>query len=288
MWRIIISACWIFFVSSPVCADQEVPFLVDQEQSQTEALNIAFDTAIAQEMDDLLGGSLTSSRKSLIMSVLGVERNVLVSGYNEVALDHDHGAEKMLLVRISASALRKRLQELGVLATMHEPRPYVLTLSGVEPSLTKRLGALQELSGLVPQSTAEGQNIPELKLSWAETWMGILFYGESQAYHSAKTLDEVWFTLWKAYFSRSDKVQEQGATALYISISGWLSGHGPMDFDRMLDTWSTEIDQKSLVGVEMDGPGMVATWLIQSRDKGQLLRKLEDTVRAQGLSLEIP
>lgn len=287
MWRFFCGMCMVLVVSSLVLADQEVPLVIDQGQSQAEALHAAFDTAIAKEMETMVGPSLAPSRQKLILSVLDADKNMLISGYNEVPSSHNGTDEKKLLVRINAHALRARLHDLGVLATLDAPMSYVLILSGVEPSLTKRLGALQEISGLVPRSQAEGDDIPELRLSRADAWMGVLSYGDGQFSHSAKTLDEVWFFLWKGYFSRFDKASAIPSNALQIRVSGWLSGQGPMEFDRMLEGLSAEIDQKSLVGVEMDGPGMATTWIIQSRSKDAVLHKIEDAVRAQGLVLEV-
>jgi hypothetical protein len=277
-------------VGFPVFADQEVPFDLGPEQDQTRALYAAFDTAIGQEMEAILGRTLPSSRKALILSVLSADRNSLVTGYKEVAVleSTNSTTAKKLSVRISTSVLHKRLQELGVVATIDTPMFYALTFSGVEPSLTKGLGVLQEISGLVPRSLPEeGQSIPELKLSKTDVWMGVLSYQQWQSSHSAQTLDEVWFELWKAYFSRPDLAQAATSNTLQVRISGWLSGQGPMEFDRMLETWSADIGHKSLVGVEMDGPGLSATWSIVPRSREGVLQKLEEAVRFQGLVLEI-
>lgn len=290
MRRCFYGLCLLLVVGFPVFADQEVPFVLGPEQDQTRALYAAFDTAIGQEMEAILGRTLPSSRKALILSVLSADRNSLVTGYKEVAVleSTNSTTAKKLSVRISTSVLYKRLQELGVVATIDTPMFYALTFSGVEPSLTKGLGVLQEISGLVPRSLPEeGQSIPELKLSKTDVWMGVLSYQQWQSSHSAQTLDEVWFELWKAYFSRPDLAQAATSNTLQVRISGWLSGQGPMEFDRMLETWSADIGHKSLVGVEMDGPGLSATWSIVPRSREGVLQKLEEAVRFQGLVLEI-
>lgn len=290
MRRCFYGLCLLLVVGFPVFADQEVPFVLGPEQDQTRALYAAFDTAIGQEMEAILGRTLPSSRKALILSVLSADRNSLVTGYKEVAVleSTNSATAKKLSVRISTSVLYKRLQELGVVATIDTPMFYALTFSGVEPSLTKGLGVLQEISGLVPRSLPEeGQSIPELKLSKTDVWMGVLSYQQWQSSHSAQTLDEVWFELWKAYFSRPDLAQAATSNTLQVRISGWLSGQGPMEFDRMLETWSADIGHKSLVGVEMDGPGLSATWSIVPRSREGVLQKLEEAVRFQGLVLEI-
>jgi hypothetical protein len=54
-----------------------------------------------------------------------------------------------------------------------------------------------------------------------------------------------------------------------------------------MDSWGAEVDQKTLVGVEMDGPGMAGVWRIQTRSRDALVRRLGDAAKAQGLSVEI-
>lgn len=285
MPRFLIILVWLMFCSWPVGADQQVP--LGTSGSQQEILQAAFEQAITQEIELILGISLPEQRQKLIMSVLKSEQDSFIAGYSEqkTALEDDQEPKKILVVRLSTATLRKRLQELGVLATVHNPLPYVLTLSHVQPSETKDLGPLQELSGLIPQTMTHDPLIPELKLSRPGGWLGVLSWGDAQVSHGAKTLEELWLALWKDYFSK----QSSGLTPdneVRVRIVGWLSGQGPLDFDQLLETWSAEVDQKSLVAVDMDGPAIAATWKIQTRSKALLMDKLHNAVRAQGLILE--
>lgn len=288
---------WLMLLcaASPVMADQRVVVPVDGGEGQPSALEMGFDAALAQEVQVLVGTPLSPSRLKAVMGVLGPERNALIRGYSEVAgaaanatamdANATNGASLTLDVRIQTEALKTRLRELGVMFTATAPLPYVLELSGVEPSRTKRLGALQELSGLKPLPSAAA-DVPVLKLSQMGAWSGVLSLGEWNATHSAKTLDEVWFVVWKSYFSRPG-ILAKGESGLLVRVSGWLSSMGPMEFDRLMDSWSDEIQHKTLVGVEMDGPGMVGVWRVQTRSRDALARRLGDAAKAQGLTLEI-
>lgn len=289
LWLILF--CW----AAPIMADQRVVVPVDGGEGQPSALDRGFDAALAQEVQVLVGTPLSPSRLKAVMSVLGPERNALIRGYSEVAggsanatatdANATSGASLVLEVRIHAEGLKTRLRELGVMFTAAAPLPYVLELSGVEPSRTKRLGALQELSGLKPLP-AGAADVPVLKLSQMGAWTGVLSQGEWNATHSAKTLDEVWLAVWKSYFSRPG-ILAKGESGLLVRVSGWLSSMGPMEFDRLMDSWSDEIQHKTLVGVEMDGPGMVGVWRVQTRSRDALARRLGDAAKAQGLTLEI-
>lgn len=272
-------------------ADQRVVVPVDAGQGQPSFLDRGFDAALAQEVEAILGTRLAPARMTLLMEILGRERDALILGYSEASPADDAQAlnateaTRTLLVRIHDAGLRSRLRDLGVAFTVGAPRQYVLVLSGVEPSRTKRLGALQELSGLV-STPAGGQDTPVLTLSQLGAWSAVLTLGEWRSAHTAKTLDEVWLAVWKDYFSRPG-LAVQGESGLTVRVSGWLSSMGPMEFDRLMDSWREEVQHKTLVGVEMEGAGMVGVWKVQTRSRDALTRRLNDAAKAQGLTVEV-
>ena len=275
----------------PVLADQRVAVAVDGGEGQPPFLDRAFDAALAQEVEAVLGTGLAPSRMALLMEILGRERDALILGYSEASTAPDAEtvnateATRTLLVRIHDAGLRNRLRDLGVVFTVGAPRQYVLELSGVEPSRTKRLSALQELSGMVP-IPAGGQDTPVLTLSQLGAWSAVLTLGEWRSSHTAKTLDEVWLAVWKDYFSRPG-LAVQGESGLMVRVSGWLSSMGPMEFDRLMDSWREEVQHKTLVGVEMEGSGMVGVWKVQTRSRDALTKRLTDAAKAQGLTVEV-
>lgn len=282
IWSIVaMSVLW----AASGSADQRVSVPVAEDGSAV--LEKGFAAALSQEIQTLVSPSLSVSRLQAVMDVLGPEQAAFVRGYSEVVPAEGNATDGPMIldVRINTPALRARLRELGVLFTAASPLPYVLQLSGVEPARTKRLGFLQEMSGLTPVAAA-GTDVPVLHLSQAGAWSGVLNLGDWRATHTAKTLDEVWLAVWKSYFSRPGFGAAAGST-LTVRVSGWLSSMGPMEFDRLMDSWETEILDKSLVGVEMDGPGMAGVWRVQARSREALSRRLSDAVKAQGLTLEI-
>lgn len=272
----------------PAVADQRVSVAVDAGESREALVARAFDTALEQEVDALLGTQLAPSRKKTLMEILSKERETLILGYSEdeaAAEANATGLTRAMTVRVHGAGLKARLRDMGVMFTLKDSKPYVLQLSGVEPSRTKRLGALQELSGLKPVAAA-AQGVPVLALSQMGAWTGVLSLGEWRTSHTAKTLDEVWLAVWKNYFSRPG-VAAQGESGLLVRVSGWLSSMGPMEFDKLMDTWNEEIGQKTLVGVEMEGSGMVGVWRVQTRSRDALARRLGDAAKTQGLTVEI-
>ena len=277
--------------------DQRVVIPLQAGETPATVVDRTFMTALEQEVQASVDKPLTPSRLKAVMEVLGPQRHSLVQGYSEVSADpggaaggnatqgNATGQSVTLDVRIHADALRTRLRETGVAFTASAPWPYVLQLSGVEPSRTKRLGFLQELSGLRPVA-AGGEEVPVLALSQAGAWTGVLTLGQWSATHTAKSLDEVWLAVWKDYFSRPAQAGGSGA-GIEVRISGWLSSMGPMEFDRLMDGWNAEIERKALIGVEMEGQGMAGVWRITTGSREALSRRLEDAAKAQGLTVRI-
>ncbi len=85
----------------------------------------------------------------------------------------------------------------------------------------------------------------------------------------------------------SSSAPERLVAVTTVRVSGWLSTVGPMEFDRMMDAWKTEIGHKVLTGVEMAPSGLVGVWKIQPRHKEALANRLQDAAKAQGLTVEI-
>ena len=249
-------------------------------------LEQAFDLALAQEIQSLVSTPLTPSRLDLVVTALAPERGSFVLGYSEAAVEDNATVEgRVLDVRMHSDLVRQRLRELGVLFTATSPQSYVLRLTGVEPSRTKRLGALQEMSGLQPVAVG-GEELPVLALSQFGDWTGVLSSGEWSYSHTAKSLDEVWLSIWKMYFNRT-VAGMSGGPGVVVRVSGWLSSQGPMEFDRLMDSWHAEVTQKALVTVEMDATGMVGMWRIQTSTRNALERRLKEAAAAQGLVLDL-
>jgi hypothetical protein len=284
---VLVLLCW----SSLALADQRVTVVPVGGEDRAAAVGRGLDEALALEIRGIAGPSLTPARLKAVMGVVGKERDALILGYKEAVTAAGNATGQAnatdpgltLDVRVHTPGLKTRLRDLGVLSTLAGPLPYVLRLSGVEPSRTRPLAALQELSGLTPAASA-GPEVPVLTLSQAGAWTGVLSLGDWRSTRSAKTLDEVWLGVWKDYFSRPGQT---GGGGVEVRIAGWLSSMGPMEFDRMMDGWSAEIDRKALVGVQMEGQGMAGVWRIETRSRDALTRRLQDAARAQGLTVQV-
>lgn len=190
-------------------------------------------------------------------------------------------------VQLDEERLKDRLQETGIYYTISAPMTYGLLTGGLEPAKIKRLGPLQELTGVRPAGGG-GPETPSLRSRAG--WRGGMDWGPEPGSlvetKSGKSLDTIWLGLWKSYLpvQRCAGRLEPGSE---VTVSGWVSSMGPMEFDKLMDGWSAEIEHKTLEKVGMDAGGVIGVWQIQSRRPEALQIRLKDSVRAQGLQLEM-
>ena len=181
MLRCVFCLMLVLCSALPAAADQRVQVPVEGAEGQPSFVDRAFDAALAQEIAVVLGTQLAQPRMDALMGILSKERDAFILGYSEAqaagAAVNATEAFRTLTVRIHGPGLKTRLRDLGVMFTARNQWPYVLQLSGVEPSRTKRLGALQELSGLRPTVTQD-KDVPVLELSQMGAWTGVLTLGE--------------------------------------------------------------------------------------------------------------
>lgn len=272
----------------PAMAGQRVVLAPGVDATTRERLiEKGLEQAMAQTVRDIVDVTLPPERLAAVARVLVAERSTLILDYNELSVPANATEGTIVLdVHADTAGIRRRLAEMGVLYTVSSPRSYVLRLLGVDPSRTRRLEPLQMISGLRPVSSA-GPDVPVLELRQEPpgSWTGVLTHGTWKSVRTARTLEEMWWYLWKGFFSRSEG--RMGGDALTVSVSGWLSSMGPMEFDRMLDGWTAEIGQRALTGVEMGPGGLVGVWKIQAKRKDALVIRLRDAAKAQGLDIEI-
>ena len=281
---------WIFtvmilLVAETVAADQRVDVSVNATMDQVQISDRAFALAVGREAEAILGAALPERRLKLFVDLILPDRTAYMTGIRQVA--NATNSTAAMDVQLDEERLKDRLQETGIYYTISAPMTYGLLTGGLEPAKTKRLGPLQELTGVRPAGGG-GPETPSLKLEQdgAGVWTGVLSQGAWSETKSGKSLDTIWLGLWKSYFSRAE-VRGKVGTGIQVTVSGWVSSMGPMEFDKLMDGWSAEIEHKTLEKVGMDAGGVIGVWQIQSRRPEALQIRLKDSVRAQGLQLEM-
>ncbi|NLY41788.1 MAG: hypothetical protein GX055_09235 [Desulfovibrionales bacterium] len=270
-------------------ADQRVDIMTNSTDTAYEQfVNQGLEQAITQEIAALLP-AVSPERLNALAAHLHTGRDALILGYSDVtALSNATDGHLVLDVRTNTDAIYTYLRDMGVLYTASGPKPYGLILDGVEPGRTKRLGPLQELSGLRPTGAVRA-DMPVLRLAQEPpgAWTGVLTQGEWSVTRTAKVLDDVWFGLWQEFFARPEAALTQTDGTVMVRVSGWVSSIGPMQFDTLMNSWSAEIVRKELIKVDMDTLGLAALWSVQPRNLDALRAQLQNAAQAQGLHVEI-
>lgn len=161
-------------------ADQRVEVMANSTDTPHEQLvEQGLEQAVALEIAEVLGEAVGPDRLRALVAHVRAQGEGLVAGYSDVtAVANATEGTLVLDVRTNRDAIHKRLRDLGVLYTADGPKPYVLALEGVDPSRTRRLGPLQDLSGLMPTGAA-GPDVPVLRLAQEPpgAWTGTLSQG---------------------------------------------------------------------------------------------------------------
>lgn len=289
---------WLMvIVAAPVWAVQRVEVQGGAAMDQGQLVDAAYSRALVQEVLDI-APALEPKRVEAVAKMLSREEVLFILGYSVCSLSSnatqnatvdDLGPDDLALdVHTNRPAIRQRLVEMGVVATQSRPKPYVLSLIGVDPSGTGELGRLQILSGLKPVPASSGE-LPVLRLTQHPpgAWTGtLLLAGGENATLSDQKLEKVWFGLWKDYFTQFAE-RESLEGAVQVRVTGWLSSMGPMDFDRLMETWPEAIESKTLAGVEMEPQGLTGVWTVKPRDGAVLRSRLRDAAASRGLTVEI-
>lgn len=272
-----------------VGADQRVDIAINGTDSVYEQVVVqGLEQAIALELAAMLP-AVAPERLSALAAHVQTVRDALILGYSDVtAASNATEGHLVLDVHVNTDALYAQVRDLGVLYTASGPKPYALVLDGVEPGRTKRLGPLQELSGLRPADTIT-PSMPVLRLAQEPpgAWTGVLTLGDWSVTRTAKVVDDVWFGVWKEFFSRPGAAQALGDGTVTVQVSGWMSSAGPMQFDALMNSWNAEIVRKELVQVDMDTLGLTARWSVLPRNLEALRAKLHNAAQAQDLRVDV-
>ncbi|MGE4299821.1 MAG: hypothetical protein AB7E47_17520 [Desulfovibrionaceae bacterium] len=244
-----------------------------------------FQQAVLLEALAVLPVQPDEARRTLLTEYLDTVAKDFVSSFSEAGAAGKDAA--LLDVTVNRGLLKKRLQEIGVYYTVIEPRQYNLMLTGATPDAWDVLGRLQALSGLQVETGA----MPSLSLEHVATadgpvWQGVLHTDKADYPGQDKSLDVLWFALWKHYFSRPE-LDNVAAQTVVLHVEGWYAPDGVDAFDRLLRGWDEAVFEAVLEGVSMRAAGLAATWRVKLRSKDALEQRLQDFLPSRNLTYAV-
>ncbi len=255
----------------------------NQQQLQARALQAAFTRAVYNEALDILPGQLQPLRSELLYAFLSNRSARYIQGYSDVSNEPiPNGVRIYARVAVNRAALKKMLQDLGVLYTVEAFLPYTLSMGQGMGAIGEQITRLQFLSGL---SSIHGVK-PRLTLESGpqDVWSGHLESDVGEWRSRSKDLETLWLTLWGNYFSRTG-MTGKGKRAMSVQVVGWKAPDDIRIFDEELQTWEHSVSAAELVDISLETEGLTARWQILTDKVQEVQQALDARLTSQGLSV---
>ncbi|MEZ7196525.1 hypothetical protein [Pseudodesulfovibrio karagichevae] len=260
---------------------------MSQRDLRDKARALGFAQAVLDEVQVMLGNKLPESRVALLKEYLLGHAEPFIQGYKVVSSqDFPEGLSLTMDVRVDRRTLRDSLGGMGFFATLSQPQPATVVWPG---DLTdEELQALHHLINLTGIAPAEGAS-PVFTLERGGdkgTWKCRLSYDGQEWLAVNADMAKAWFTLWPRFFDRpaAQSAQTGGET---LTVSGWFSPDGVLEFDRVLHGWDGAVQNAQLVAMDMQPSGAGATWTLSVVNRSRLEMLLNSFLPQRGLSFHL-
>jgi len=270
-------------------APVEVFTVMEETMSPMElralALNEGFAKAVTTEAQTMLGGGLAEDRAEFMRQYFVEHAKPYIQGYKVLSSrSFEDGLEMKLDVRINRRTLRDGLKAMGLFETVKAPQP--ASVSWPEDMTEEEIATLQGLMVLTGLEQ-RGGDAPAFTLEYGpeQTYKGRLVTADNEWSGAAKDMSVVWFRLWTRYFSR-EKADASPVVAQFLTISGWFTPDGVLEFDRVLKGWDSAVQDTRLVEMDIQPTGVSATWDMHVLDRSRLGMLLNSFLPQRGLSFQ--
>lgn len=287
---VLAAVCLMSIATLGFAAKVEVYAVMEENTSpmelRSQALAEGFAQAVAEETQTMLGGTLDAVRLEAVKQYFIDHAKPYVQGYNILSSEnYEDGLLMRLDVRVNRRTLRDGLTRLGFFETVQSLQPASVAWPEdiTEEDLLK-LQSLISMSGLVQ---AEGV-YPAFILEYGpeQTYQGTLSLQDKQWTSANKDLSVVWTNLWTRFFTQpKDNVVASKTQSL--TISGWFTPDGVLEFDRVLKGWESAVQDTHLVEMDIQPTGVGATWDVHILNRKRLATLLNSFLPQRGLSFQL-
>ncbi|NDV19787.1 hypothetical protein GO013_10180 [Pseudodesulfovibrio sp. JC047] len=209
-----------------------------------------------------------------------------VQGYKLLSSKEvDGGLSMRIDVRVNRRTLRDQMKRMGLFETVQTP----LSASVVWPENISKddMAVLQELvtlTGLELEETV----FPAFSLEYTKenAYKGRLVLENREWLSINKDLAVVWVDVWSRYFGQSQSKATAPKMNL-LTISGWFSPDGVLEFDRVLRGWESAVQEAKLVDMDMQPTGVGATWDVTILNRDRLDMLLQSFLPQRGLMFQM-
>jgi len=246
-----------------------------------------FAQAVLEEANTMLGNKLPETRSALLKEYLLGHAEPYIQGYKVVSSqDYPEGLSLTMDVRVDRRTLRDSLGSMGLFATLGQPQAATVVWPGdLSDEELQALHHLINLTGIAP--TEGGSPVFTLERGADKgTWKCHLSYDGREWLAVNTDMAAAWFTLWPRFFDQAT-VQAAQTGGETLTVSGWFSPDGVLEFDRVLHGWDGAVQNARLVTMDMQPSGAGATWAVSVVNRDRLEMLLNAFLPQRGLSFHL-
>ncbi|QJB57856.1 hypothetical protein [Pseudodesulfovibrio sp. zrk46] len=294
-YTILLALAIACFVANSAIAGKVQVFMPKHEDLspmalRNKAMAEGFASAVLEEANVMLPAPLKELRAEAFKEYMQKHAKPYIQGYKILSVqDIEEGIILDLEVKVNRRSLRTGLKGMGLFVTSVEP----LSASVIWPEdwsetwgeeAMSKLHSLMILTGI--QNTPEAYPAFKLEAGPENSFKGRLETDNQEWLSVNKDLAEVWFGLWKRYFSQ-EQAEQIRAGVRKLTISGWFSPDGVLEFDRVLQSWESAVQEVKLVELDMQPTGVGGAWEMRLISGERLDMLLRSYLPQRGLTYQL-
>lgn len=265
-------------VTSAFAGEVRVFMPKDEELShmalRNKAMAEGFALAVLEEAKVMLPGELDEVRSELLKEYMRAHAKPYIQGYKILSTQAmEEGITLNLDVRVNKRSLRSGLRSMGLFATTLAPQAASVTWpEDISEEAMAQLQGLMTLTGI--QNTPEVFPAFKLEPGPEKTFKGRMELDKQEWVSINKDMAVVWFNSWSKFFNRNEN-QQVRVGVQKLAVAGWFSPDAALEFDRVLHSWDSAVQDVQLVELDMQPTGVGGTWelrLISGERFDMLLR----------------
>ncbi|SME90869.1 hypothetical protein [Desulfovibrio gilichinskyi] len=269
---------------------------VSSKDLRAEAVSQAFAQALMSESVRMIPATLSAERSNALKDMFTTHYEEFITGYRDMDVKfQSDGVAVRIDVNVNRSELRAALKRMGLFSDTNKSVKADISVSSGKVKLSESEQAgldadLQKLMVLfgIQKVVSTEPSIPKLNLTQVSKnrWNGDLVSAHGKWNASGRTVETVWNSLWAKYFN-SENVQSTMNPKIVLVVNGWFNPDGVQEFDRMLKSWDSAVQEVKLLDVEMKPTAVSASWSLEVSDQWVLKSYLNDYLPSRGLSFNL-
>jgi len=250
------------------------------------AMAEGFAQAVLEEAKLMLPGDMDEVRTELFKAYLKDHSQPYIQGYKVLSSQSmEAGLILRLDVKVNKLTLRNGLKSMGLFTTMNSPQSAsVVWPEDFDEASMTQLQGLMTLTGIQAVQGASPTFV--IEQGPKEIYKARFELDTREWVSTNKDMSVVWFELWSRYFNRSE-ANVNRANVQKLSVTGWFSPDAALEFDRVLQSWDSTVQEVRLVELDMQPSGVGGTWEVRLLSGDRLAMLLQGYLPQRGLTYQI-